>query len=270
MNMEALTEKLFTLASELAFRLLSALLLLAIGRWCIKVIMRSVKKSRLIQRTDPAVERFLIHSVGVALNVLLAASAVAILGVPMTSALALLTSAGVAVGLALQGALGNLAGGIMILVFHPFRLENFIELGEFSGTVIDIGFFYTTLHTPDHRRVTIPNGTVMGAEIVNYSANPTRRLDMVFSVSYGHSPQRIREFLLEEVARYGGALTDPPPFCRLTQQGLNGLEFTLRVWVATTDYWNVKFDLLEAIHDRLTSEGITVPYPQLDVHMKEQ
>ena len=270
MNFEALLERLLNVAADLLLRLLAALLLLILGRWLIKLLLRSLQVGKAVQRADPAVRRFLINSLRVALNVLLAVSVIAVLGIPMTSALALLTSAGVAIGLALQGALGNLAGGVMILIFRPFRLEDYVEAGSFGGTVTDIGFFYTVLRTPDNRTVTIPNGTVMSEEIVNYSTNPTRRLDLTFSVAYGHDPRRVRAIILEEACRHEGVLREPPPFCPLTEQGEHALQLTLRVWVNTPDYWTLKFDLTEAIHCRLEREGISVPFPQLDVHLSSK
>lgn len=266
MNPEAFLERLLDLASTLVLRLAAALILLTLGRWLIKWLVRSLQGSKPIRRTDPAVQRFLENSLRVGLNILLAVSVIAVMGIPMTSALALLTSAGVAIGLALQGALGNLAGGVMILIFRPFRLEDFIEAGAFSGTVTDIGFFYTVLKTPDNRAVTIPNGTVMSEEIVNYSAHPTRRLDLTLSIPYECAPKRISQIILEEVTKREGVLLEPEPFCCLAEQGESALLFTLRVWVNTPDYWPMKFALLEAVHCRLEKEGIHVPYRQLEVH----
>ncbi len=267
MDLQQFLDKLFASATDLAFRLLSAIALLLIGRVVIKWVMRIIKNSKGMKKIDVGAERFLINSIRVALNVVLAISIIAIIGIPMTSMLAILTSAGVAIGLALQGALSNLAGGIMILIFHPFHLDDFVEIESFSGTVTDIGFFYTTLKTTDNRTVTIPNGTVMGEEIINYSVNDQRRVDMTFSVAYGTDTARVRQILLEEADRHSAVLKDPAPFCRLSEQGDSSLNFVFRVWVAKDDYWNVKFDLLEAIHNRLVAEGITVPYKQLDVHL---
>lgn len=268
MDLQTFLDRLFTTATNLAFRLLGGLALLIIGRLLIKWVLRLLKNSKGIKKIDTAAERFLINAVNVALNLLLAASVVAVLGVPMTSVLALLTSAGVAIGLALQGALGNLAGGIMILIFHPFHLNDFVEIENFSGTVVDIGLFYTTLKTPDNRSVTIPNGTVMGEEIINYSANDHRRVDLTFSVAYGNIPSKIIQTLLEESEKNPFVLKEPSPFCKLAEQGDSSMNFILRVWVAKNDYWTVKFELLEAVHNRLTADGISVPYKQLDVHLK--
>ena len=269
MDLQAFLDKLLSGATDLAFRLVVALAILIVGRIFIKFLMRMLKKNRGIGRLDPAVERFLLQALRLSLNVLLALSVIAILGVPMTSALALLASAGVAIGLALQGALGNLAGGIMILIFHPFHLDDFIEIDAHAGTVTDIGFFYTTLRATDNRVVTIPNGTVMAEEIVNFSAAPTRRVDMVFSVPYGADPARVREILLSIARDHPLVLSDPAVFCRLTEQGEDGLRFTLRAWVEKGNYWSVKFDLLEAAHARLSDIGLSPPYRQMDVHLGE-
>ena len=268
MDFQVFLDKLLSGAIDLSLRLLGALAILILGRILIKFLMRTLKKSRALSHLDPAVAQFLLQAIRLSLNVLLTLSVVALLGVPMTSALALIASAGVAVGLALQGALGNLAGGIMILIFRPFHLEDFIELGSFSGTVTDIGFFYTTLRATDNRVVTIPNGTVMGAEIVNFSAAPTRRVDMVFSVPYSSSPDVVREVLLSVARAHPLVLSDPPIFCRLLEQGEDGLHFTLRTWVQKNDYWSVKFDLLEAAHARLSALGFSPPYRQVDVHLE--
>ena len=267
MDFQVFLDKLLSGAIDLSLRLLGALAILILGRILIKFLMRMLKKSRAISRLDPAVERFLMQAVRLSLNVLLVLSVVALLGVPMSSALALIASAGVAVGLALQGALGNLAGGIMILIFHPFHLEDFIELDDLSGTVSDIGFFYTTLRTTDNRMVTIPNGTVMGEEIVNFSAAPTRRVEMVFSVPYGAPLDSVRDTLLSVALNHPLVLDEPAVFCRLTEQGEDGLHFTLRAWVQTGDYWSVKFDLLESAHTRLSALGLSPPYRQVDVHL---
>lgn len=267
MNASSFLDSLFNTLTDFAFRLLGGLALLAIGRIAIRWAMRMIKNGKSMKKLDPAAERFLTNAVGVALNVVLAVSVIAVLGVPMTSMLAILASAGVAVGLALQGALSNLAGGIMILIFRPFHLEDFVEIEAFSGTVTDIGFFYTTLKTPDNRIVTIPNGTVMGEEIINYSANPTRRLELKLSVAYGTPIPLVRKILLEVAEKHPNVLQEPSPTCRLSEQGDSSLNFVLRAWVATEQYWNVKFDLTEEIHNRLAEAGITVPFRQLDVHI---
>jgi len=195
---------------------------------------------------------------------------IAILGVPTASVVAVIASAGVAVGLALQGSLSNLAGGIMILIFRPFKLDDFIDAGGFSGTVTDIGIFYTTLKTGDNKSVTIPNGSLMNDKVVNYSVHDTRRVDFTFSVAYGTDVEKVKTILLEEAGKHEKALKDPAPFCRMAKQNASSLDFVLRVWVNSGDYWAVNFDILEAVNNRFKAEGIEIPFNQLDVNVKNK
>ena len=188
----------------------------------------------------------------------------------MASLVALIASAGVAIGLALQGALSNLAGGIMIMILRPFHIGNFVEIDGVSGTVKDVGIFYTVINTGDNKVITIPNGNVMANSITNYSKNDTRRVDLVFGVAYGSDVERVKAILLEEADKHELALKDPAPFARLTEQADNSLDFTLRVWANAGDFWTVKLDLLESINKRLEEEGIEIPYNQLDVHIKNE
>lgn len=270
MDFQAFLTTLGSHAVSIAIKLLGAGLVLLVGRLLIKWMMKLIKKSKVMQKADTTVAHFLINLIAISLNVLLVISVVGILGVPMASVIAVLAAVGVAIGAALQGSLSNLAGGIMILIFHPFRIDDFIEAGSFSGTVKDIGIFYTVLHTTDNRCVTIPNGTIMSTEIVNYSVNDTRRVDLTFSVAYGTDVEKVRGILLEEADKHALAFKDPAPFCRLAKQGDSSLDFVLRVWTKKEDYWTVNFDLLEAINNRFNEEGIEVPYNTIDVNITNQ
>lgn len=266
-NWEVLREDLISFATTTAARLLGAIAVLIIGRLLIKLILRGLRWGRLSKKAEPTLARFVLNFTKVALNTLLIISVIAILGVPMSSAVALIASAGVAIGLALQGALSNLAGGVMILIFKPFRLDDFVEVVGHSGTVKDIGFFYTVLATTDNREVTIPNGTIMNSSVINVSAYGTRRVDLVFSVAYGSDLKKVQEIILGEAAHHELTLSDPEPFCRLSNQADSALEFTLRVWVNKDDYWQVYFDLIESVHQALGQAGIEIPFKQLDVHV---
>ena len=270
MDFQTFLNNIISFATSLGMKLLAALVVLIIGRLLIKWVMKMVRNCKLAKKSDPTVSRFLSNAINILLHIILVISVIGILGVPVTSVITILASAGVAIGLALQGALGNLAGGIMILIFRPFRLDDFIEAGSFSGTVKDIGIFYTVLCTPDNRIVTIPNGTVMGEEVVNYSMNDTRRVDFTFSVTYGTDVARVRSILLEEAGKHALVLQEPAPFCRLSKQNESSLDFTLRVWTNKDNYWTVNFDLLEAINNRFVAEQIEVPFKQLDVHIAGQ
>ena len=265
--MEQLLSTLISFATSLAFKLLGAAFVLIIGRMIVKWVMRGIRNGKLMKKADPTVARFLTNAIAVLFNVILVVSVIGILGVPLTSVITVLASAGVAIGLALQGSLSNLAGGIMILIFKPFHLGDYIEVSSYGGTVKDIGIFYTVLNTPDNRVVTVPNGSIMAAEIVNYSVNDTRRVDLVFSVAYGTDVSSVIALLLDEAKKQELVLSDPAPFCRLSEHADHSLDFTLRVWVKKADFWTVKFNLLEAVNNRFEQDGVHVPYNQLDVHV---
>lgn len=267
MDWNALWDSLLAFIVTVGGKLLGALLVLIVGRFVIKTVMKMVGKSKFMEKSEPTVAHFLTNFLRIGLNIILIVSIIAILGVPMASVVAAIASAGVAIGLALQGALSNLAGGIMILIFKPFRIGNFIDTGSGTGTVTDIGIFYTVLKTADNKEITIPNGTIMGAAITNYSVHETRRVDFTFSVAYGTDVERVKSILLEEAAKHELVLKDPAPFARLAVQNASSLDFTLRVWVNSNDYWTVNFDLLETINDRFIAEKIEVPFNQLDVHI---
>lgn len=265
--MENIINNLLTLATSVAGKLVGAILALIIGKIVIKAVMKAIKKNKLTEKADTTVSHFVTNFISIALNVLLVVIIIGILGVPMASVVTVIASAGVAIGLALQGSLSNLAGGIMILIFKPFKLGNFIDISGTSGTVQDIGIFYTVLTTPDNKEITIPNGTVMASTIINYSTHDTRRLDFTFSVAYGTDVEKVKAVLLDEADKNAMVLRDPAPFARLSVQNASSLDFVLRVWVNSGDYWTVNFDLLEAVNARFIKEGIEIPFNQLDVHL---
>ena len=246
------------LAWAIAFgkQLIAAILVLVIGRFLIKWTVKLITKSKFAQKTDKTVVTVLSHFVTAALYIVLVVIIIDIFGIPTASVITVIASAGVAIGLALQGALSNIAGGIMILILRPFRVGDFVEVAGNSGTVSDVGIFYTVLTTGDNKVITIPNGTVMGDNIVNYSTKDTRRVDLVFSVAYGTDVERVKSILLEEANKHELVLKDPAPFARLSKQNASSLDFTVRVWVESKNYWTVNFDLLERLNNRFEAEGI--------------
>ena len=268
--LETMLAKLGELCVSFGGKLIAAILVLVIGMLLIKLVLKLLRKKKLGKHEDPTVHRFVLNLVKTALYVLLVVTIIAILGVPMASMVAVIASAGVAIGLALQGSLSNLAGGIMILIFRPFKLDDFIDASGLSGTVVDIGIFYTTLRTPDNKSITLPNGSLMNDKVINYSVHDTRRVDFTFDAAYGSDVEKIKNILLEEAAKHEKALKDPAPFARLSKQSDHSLTFTLRVWAESADYWTVNFDLLEAINARFEAEGIEIPFNQLDVHVKNK
>ena len=266
--MEDFLNWLIPILKNVGLKLAVSILLFVIGRLITKALVRTLREGKATRKMEPTVAHFLANFVNVALYIILIVTIIAILGVPMASVITAIASAGVAIGLALQGALSNFAGGIMILLFHPFRVGDYIEVGGFSGTVSDIDVFYTFLKTGDNKSVTVPNGSIMSNSVVNYSINGTRRVDLNIGVAYGSDIDRVKEILLEEGSRHELVLQDPTPFCRLTTQGDSSLTFVLRLWTETANYWQVNFDVLESIHKRLEAEGIEIPFPQMDVHLK--
>lgn len=267
MDWNQIFNNLLNWAVDFAVKLLAAFLVLFIGRFIIKWVLKLIRKSKFAQRTDATVVRVMNNFISAGLHILLIVSVIAILGVPMASVITVVASAGLAIGLALQGALSNLAGGIMIMILRPFHIGDFVEIAGSSGTVKDVGIFYTVIHTGDNKVVTVPNGTVMAAEIINYSKNPTRRVDLVFNVAYGTDVEKVKAILLEEAGKHELVLKDPAPFARLTKQSESSLDFTLRVWAENANYWQVNFDLLETLNNRFVAEGIEIPFNQLDVHI---
>ena len=260
---------LIPILQDIGLKLLASILLFIGGRLIIKSTVKILRTGKASQKMEPTVAHFLANFVNIVLYVLLTVTIIAVMGVPMASVIAAIASAGVAIGLALQGALSNFAGGIMILLFHPFRVGDFIEVDGFSGTVSDIDVFYTFLKTGDNKSVTVPNGSIMSNSVVNYSVGGTRRVELDIGVAYGSDIDRVKEILLEEGTKHELVLKDPAPICRLTEQGDSALNFTLRVWTETSNYWQVRFDVLEAVHKRLEGEGIEIPFPQMDVHVKQ-
>jgi len=267
MDMEKVIEFLFELLASLGTKIIASLIVLFVGNKLIKYVKKWVMTSHKLDKLDLGVRTFLSSFFGITLYVFLFISVAMILGIPTTSFITALASCGVAIGLALQGALSNLAGGIMILIFKPFKVGDYIETVSTSGTVSNITIMYTVLTTPENKIITIPNGTLTNSVIENYSACEERRVDIVFSTSYECDIEKVKSILLDVAKRHDKVLVDPEPFARLTNQGDSSMDYTLRVWCKSDDFWTVKFDLMETIKKEFDKNGITIPYPQMDVHI---
>ncbi len=267
MDWEALLTQLGATATDLALKLVGALLILIIGGKLIGFLIKRLNKSKKFSKIDKSVQSFVNSFLKIALWVLLIISAAGVLGIPMSSFVTLLTTAGVAIGLALQGALSNLAGGVIILLFRPFRVGDYIETCGLSGTVEGITVFYTVLLTPDNKRITLPNGTLTNSPILNYSDQEDRRVDLEFSVAYNSDIEQVDEILKQVAEKHEKVKKNPAPFARLLRQDPSALVFVLRAWCESDDYWTVYFDLNEAGKKALDANGIAIPFPQLDVHL---
>lgn len=246
--------------TEAGRRLSFALLVLIAGRFLIKTLLRTLNRSKLFDRTEGAVKSFTLSFAQAGLYLLLGISVIGILGVPMASIVTALASAGVAIGLALQGALSNLAGGIMLMIFKPFQLGDYVDASGVSGTVREITLFYTILTTPDNKRITIPNGNLMNATVVDYTAEKLRRVDLTFSCAKNEDPARIRGIILEILDNNTQILEEPdPPFARLLNNTNEAMEFAVRVWCRNEDYWTIYFDLTQQITEALARAGVQAP-----------
>lgn len=254
--------------SEFGLHLLYAIAVVAVGFKLIGPLSRWFGRLKLMKRIDPSVSGFLLNAVTLVLRIAVLASAALILGVPGSAFVALFGSAGVALGLALQGSLSNLAGGLMLLFFRPFSVGDYIMAGDKEGTVKQITAFYTSIVTGDNKRIVLPNGTLTNGTIVNYSAEPTRMVDLAFTMSDGAEPGRVREILLGEAAANPMVLPDPAPAAPMTKLGGGTMGFNLRFWTARENAKPAEYALLESIKAAFDREGIQIPRTQMDVRMQ--
>lgn len=262
--------KLAEFATTYGLRLIASVVVLIIGSKLIKFIMKKLAKSKAVAKLQKTAQNIVIHLVKIALYALLIITICSIMQIPMASVVGVITSCALAVGLALQGSLSNLAGGFMILVFKPFEVDDYIENGSYSGTVVDIGVFYTTLKTPDNKKVVIPNGSLSNGTIVNYSTHDTRRIELKFGVAYSSDIDKVRSVILEAASADERVLKEPAPVVYLAEQADSALIFSMRVWVNKGDYWDVYFALNEQIKRDFDNAGISIPFPQLDVHFDKE
>ncbi len=262
--LESLGEQAF----HLAVRLLFALALLFLGTRLIKFLLNRFRHSKLYARMDTGLATFIASASKIGLYIVLILILLGVLGVETTSFLALFTSGGVAVALAFQGAVSNLAGGVMILLFHPFRVGDYIETTEIAGTVKEINVLYTVIVTPDNKRVTVPNGTLTNTAITDYSAETMRRVDIVFSAAYNSDLETVKTTILNVALAHEKVLKDPPPEARLKAQSASSLDFQLRAWCTPEDYWDVFYDINEGVKKAFDENGIVIPFPQMDIHVQ--
>ena len=250
------------------FDLLRGLLTLAVGLFLVHWVTKLFERYEGRMKMEPTLRGFIKNLVRILLYVIVIMTAANTMGIPMTSIITLLGSAGVAISLALQGVLGNLIGGFILLLFKPIKVGEYVRIGDNEGTVQSIGAFYTEMTTVDNRHINLPNGTLTNTPIVNFSREGTRRLDLTFSVGYESDMDRVYEVLNRVVSEEKAILADPAPTVNLLKCGDSSLDFTVRVWVNSADYWPVNFRLLDHGKRALDRAGISIPYPQMDVHMK--
>ena len=254
----------------IVLNLVAAILIYLIGKWLSKVISNVVEKLLIKAKVDLALTGFtknIVYALGIIFTIL---AAIGKLGVQTTSFIAIIGAAGLAVGLALQGTLANFASGVMIILFKPFSIGDFIEDAGIMGTVKEIHIFNTILASPDNRKIIIPNSKISGDTITNFSAIDQRRIDMVFGVSYDDDLKKAKEVLSALVNADGRILKDPAPVIAVSELGDSSVNIVCRPWVNPADYWEVRFDLTEKGKEALEKNGCSIPYPQRDIHVFDE
>ncbi|MFA0503097.1 small-conductance mechanosensitive channel MscS [Vibrio sp. 10N.222.54.B12] len=249
--------------------IISALIILFIGNLIVKAVASSVSKVLQKKKMDRAVVEFVHGLVRYLLFVIVLIAALGRLGVQTASVVAVIGAAGLAVGLALQGSLSNFAAGVLIVAFRPFKSGDYVEIGGVAGSVDSIQIFQTVLTTPDNKMVVVPNGSVIGSPITNYSRHATRRIDLMIGVSYNADLQKTKALLTKICESDERVLKEPGVQVGVHTLADSSVNFVVRPWVSTADYWNVYFDLMQAIKEGLDNEGIEIPFPQMDVHMNK-
>ncbi|MBR2459196.1 MAG: mechanosensitive ion channel [Bacteroidaceae bacterium] len=265
---QELIDKGIDLGVEAGKSIIIAIIIYFVGKALISLINRMLRGVMERKKVDPAIQTFLGSLVNILLMILLVISVVSALGVNTTSFAALLASAGVAVGMALSGNLQNLAGGIVILLFRPFKVGDYIEAQGTGGTVSEIQIFHTILTTPDNKKIYLPNGALSSGNITNYSKEPLRRVDFNVAVEYGEDIDKVRETLSGILSKDERVLLEPVPVIVLGSLADSSVNMTVRVWVKSENYWDVFFQTNEKIYNEFNKLGINFPYPQLTIHQR--
>lgn len=260
-------DSLIEQGAALGWTLVKALLVFIVGRFLISLINKLVQRVLLKRNIDPSIKTFVGSLIHIVLMILLIVSVVGALGVQTASFAALLASAGVAIGMALSGNLSNFAGGLIILIFKPYKVGDFIEAQNLSGTVREIQIFHTVLTTTDNKVIYIPNGSLSSSAVINYSYQQVRRIDWTFGVEYGTDYAKVKGVLEDILAKDERILQEPAaPFIAMSQLADSSVNYVVRVWVKSPDYWNVYYDITRIVYERFNAEGIGFPFPQLTIH----
>ncbi len=261
-------DKLIDFGIEYAPKLVGGIIVLIAGLWLTRIITKAVGKSLEKSKIDQSLVPFLKSVTNIALKALVAITAMGMIGIQMTSFVAILGAAGLAVGMALSGTLQNFAGGVIILILKPFKIGDTIEAQGFVGVVKEISIFSTMLNTTDKKLVIIPNGPLSTGALTNFSAEPTRRVDWTFGIAYGDDVENFKRAMNDFIAEDNRILQDPAPFMGLAALADSSVNFTVRVWVNGSDYWNVFFEMNEKVYTKFADYNLNIPFPQMDVHVK--
>jgi small conductance mechanosensitive channel len=269
MDFSNILPRLQELLAFYGLKIVAAIVIFIVGRWIAKALKNVVKRMMAKGNVDEILISFVGNLTYIALLAFVIIAALNQLGIQTTSFIAIIGAAGLAIGLALQGSLANFAAGVLMIIFRPFQVGDYIEGAGVAGSVEKVQIFTTQLKTPDNKTIIIPNAKIMGDNITNYSAKDTRRVDMVIGVGYGDDLKKVREILEDILAKDDRILEDPAPTIGVLELGDNSVNFAVRPWVKRDDYWGTYFDVTETVKRRFDEEGISIPYPQRDVHLYE-
>ena len=270
MDWNSLISNIVSWVTTTGVKIVIALIILLVSFRLITVLTRKLEKKLLSakHKPDKTLTSTLMYVLKIVLKVIIVICLVGYLGIDTSSLTALVASLGVCFGLAVNGAVSNIAGGVLILITRPFRIDDYIEAAGFSGTVEDIHITHTRLRTPDNKVIYIPNGTLSSSSIVNYSIKDVRRVDLSFSIGYANDFSKAKQIITDICNSHELVLPDPAPFVRVSEHGASSINIVTRVWVKSADYWTVNFDLLETVKKAFDENGIEIPFNQLDVHVK--
>jgi small conductance mechanosensitive channel len=262
-------QTIVALVSTWGLRVAGAIAVLVIGRFACRIARNAVRRALESRRVDASLVPFISNLIYFTLLTAVIISVLGIFGIETTSLVAILGTAGLAVGLALQGTLSNFSSGVMLLLFRPFRVGDYVDAGGVAGTVFEIGLFATTLNTPDNVKIIVPNSSVYGATIKNFSANNTRRNDFVLGISYNDDISRAIEVVNSVLSKDSRVLTDPESTVAVSELADSSVNLVARPWCRTEDYWALRFDLVRRFKEELEQSGCSIPYPQHDVHVHQ-
>ena len=270
MSINEIINQLTVKALEYGPKLIGAVIVWVIGNWIIKAFVKGFDRMLDKRKTDESLKPILRGIVATFLKVMLIISVLGMFGIEMTSFIAILGAAGLAVGLALSGTLQNFAGGVMIILFKPFKAGDLIEAQGYLGSVSEIQIFSTILKTPDNKTIIIPNGGLSTSSLINYSTEPSRRVDWTFGIGYGDDINKTKKVIKELCDQDIRILEDPELFIAVSELADSSVNFTVRAWVKSSDYWDVFFNINEKVYNSFNQEGLNIPYPQMDIHLHKK
>lgn len=268
-NLELISQKIYDIVLTYGPKLIGTIIVLILGMWIIKLVQKTLRRNFEKREMDASLQGFLNSLIGMLFKAMLWISVIGMMGVEMTSFIAVLGAAGLAFGMALSGTLQNFAGGAMILIFKPFKLGDFIEAQGHAGIVKEIQVFNTILKTGDNKIIIIPNAGLSNSSMINYSTEPMRRVDLVFGIGYGDNVDKAKEVLLGLIKNDNRILNEPEPFIAVSELAESSVNIVVRVWAEAPNYWGIYFDLTENVYKTFEKEGLNIPFPQMDVHLQK-